>query len=87
MTQLLRDKPFLVLALLLGLTLASWLMLYSVSVEAKTAGAVLLFMAFVKVQLIISQYMELHKAILPIRIAFWAWTLGTGTMAITMYLP
>lgn len=87
MFSLLKDKPVITLVILLALTLTSWLLLYSMKLEPKTIGALLLLLAFVKVQLIISQYMELHKAILPIRIAFWLWTTGVAAMSISMYLP
>lgn len=86
MQTLLKDKLFIVLAVLFALTLFSWLMLYSVELSPKTTGALLLLLAFVKVQIVISQYMELDKAIVPVRIAFWMWTVGVCAMTIHMYL-
>jgi hypothetical protein len=60
--------------------------LYAVRLEAKTVGALLLSLAFVKVQLIISQYMELNRAILLVRVAFWMWTIAVGAISIGIYL-
>ncbi len=86
MSNLLKDKATIVLVILLALTLLSWLMLYALKLEPKTVGVLLLVLAFVKVQLIISQYMELNKAIFPIRIAFWLWTACACGISIWMYL-
>jgi len=86
MYRLIKDKLFMVLAILMALTLLSWQMLFSVKLEPKTIGTLLLLLAFVKVQLIISKYMELNKAIVPIRIAFWMWTIVVGGISILMYL-
>jgi hypothetical protein len=86
MVRLFRDKLFIVLVMLLAITLFSWLMLYYMKLEPKAIGALLLLLAFVKVQLIISQYMELNKAVLLIRVAFWMWTMGVAAMSIGMYL-
>ncbi len=79
-------KYFVVLVLLLALTLLSWLVLYVAGLEPKAVGVLLLSLAFVKVQLIISQYMELNKAILSMRVAFWIWTITVGTISIGIYL-
>ncbi|MDZ7784651.1 MAG: hypothetical protein U5K56_17500 [Halioglobus sp.] len=79
-------KYFVVLVLLLALTLLSWLVLYVARLEPKTVGVLLLCLAFVKVQLIISQYMESNKAILSVRVAFWIWTITAGTISIGIYL-
>jgi hypothetical protein len=81
-----KNNLLIVLALLLALTLLSWLVLYAVRLEAKTVGALLLSLAFVKVQLIISQYMELNRAILLVRVAFWMWTIAVGAISIGIYL-
>jgi len=85
MSRLYKDKLFIVLAILLALTLLSWRMLYSVEMDPKVIGTLLLLLAFVKVQLIISQYMELNQAIVPIRITFWMWTIVVGAISIGMY--
>lgn len=82
MQTLLKDKLFIALAVLFALTLFSWLMLYAVALSPKTTGALLLLLAFVKVQIVISRYMELDKAIVPVRIAFWMWTIGVCAMTI-----
>lgn len=80
-----KDKLFIVLAILLVLTLLSWQIFFSVKFELKTIGTLLLLLAFVKVQIIISQYMELNKAILPIRIAFWIWTITVAAISLEIY--
>lgn len=87
MLNLRKDKLFIVLLILLAITVLSWLLLYSVAMPTKIIGALLLLLAFVKVQLIISQYMELYKAILPIRFAFWLWTVIVCAISIGVYFP
>lgn len=86
MFSLHKDKALRVLIILLALTLLSWFMLYSLALAPKKIGVFLLVLAFVKVQLIISQYMELNKAAIFIRIAFWLWTISVCGISIGMYL-
>jgi len=85
MFKLLKDRLFIVLAILLAFTLLSWQILFSAKFEPKAIGALLLILAFVKVQIIISQYMELNHAIVPIRIAFWLWTIMVAAISLVMY--
>jgi len=85
MNHFLKDKLFWVLLILLAITLLSWQIFFSVGFEAKTTGILLLVFAFVKVQIIISQYMELNNAILPIRVTFWLWTIAVAGISIGMY--
>lgn len=86
MAVLSKNKNLMVLALLLAITLASWLTLYMLAIDNKTAGTLLLCLAFVKVQLIICEFMELNKAASGVRIAFWLWTIGVCAVCIGMYL-
>jgi len=81
-----KEHLLITLAVLFILTFSSWIMIYSAALEPRILGAFLLLLAFVKVQLIISQYMELNKAIPIVQIAFWVWTTGTCAMSVTMYL-
>lgn len=81
-----KDKAGNILIILLALTLLSWFMLYSVELAPKNIGVLLLLLAFVKVQLIVSQYMELNKSAIFIRIAFWLWTISVSGITIGMYL-
>jgi hypothetical protein len=85
MYSLQKEKLLIVLAALLILTLLSWLIIYAAKLEPKFLGTVLLLLAFVKVQIIINQYMELNKAIPVVQIAFWLWTAGVCAMSIFMY--
>ena len=86
MLSILKDKYFMALAMLLAITLFSLLMPQFVVLQPKVVGVVLLFLAFAKVQIVISQYMELHHAVLAVRIAFWAWTVVVCASCIGMYL-
>lgn len=86
MENFLKDKLFTALLILLAITLLSWQIFFSVEFEAKTLGVLLLVFAFVKVQIIISQYMELNRAALPIRVTFWLWTMAVAGISIGIYL-
>lgn len=86
MLSLHKDKTLIVLIILLALTLLSWFMLYFLALAPKHIGAILLLLAFVKVQVIISQYMELNTAAVFIRIAFWLWTISVCGITIGLYL-
>lgn len=86
MPGLLKDRLLIVLLVLLGITLFSWLLMDATALTPKVTGALLLALAFVKVQVILSQYMELGKAALGVRIAFHAWlVLALGTV-LALYL-
>jgi hypothetical protein len=86
MPGLLKDKYVVVLVVLLAITLFSWLMSSYVSLVPRFIGALLIFLAFVTVQLIISQYTELNKAVLAVRVVFWLWTIAACASSIEMYL-
>jgi len=86
MPGLLKDKLLLVLLVLLGITLLSWLLLYGEAASQRAVGGLLLVLAFVKVQLIISQYMELGKARWPVRLALHAWLVLTVGITLMLYL-
>jgi hypothetical protein len=81
-----KDKAVSVFIILLALTLLSWLVLYFLLLAPKKVGVLLLLLAFVKVQLIVSQYMELNKAEIFIRIAFWFWTFSVCGISVWIYL-
>jgi membrane-bound ClpP family serine protease len=85
MLSFFKDKLFIALLLLLAITVLSWQIFFSAKFEPKAIGALLLILAFVKVQIIISQYMELNHAIVPIRIAFWIWTIMVAAISLVMY--
>ena len=86
MPGLLKDKYVVVLVVLLAITLFLWLMSSYVSLVPRFIGALLIFLAFVTVQLIISQYTELNKAVLAVRVVFWLWTIAACASSIEMYL-
>jgi len=82
---LFKDKLFIVLLTLLGLTLLSWCILNFTDLSVKWAGMLVLLIAFVKVRLIVIHYMEANKAALPIRMAFEAWLWGTTIAVLWLY--
>ena len=85
--QLLKDnKLLLILLILLGITLCSWLLSVFTLAKGKALGVIILVFAFVKIRLIIIHYMESNRAILPVRIAFEAWVLIAGLGIIGLYL-
>ncbi len=86
MSGLHKDKLLIALILLLAITLLSWLMLYATALKPATLGVLLLVLAFVKVQIIISQYMELKTAVLPVRMAFHAWLIVVSGAIVALYL-
>lgn len=81
-----KDKLLLVLFVLLGITLFSWGLNFSIALDEKSFGVALLVLAFLKVRLIVVHYMESSKAILPLRIAVESWVFGTGLATIILYL-
>lgn len=85
MTRLLKDTLLVVLVILLGITLFSWLLLDAAALTPRITGALLLALAFVKVQIILSQYMELGKAALGVRIAFAAWLIAAYAITMGLY--
>jgi len=86
MMTLHKDKLFLVLITLLGITLLSWFLVFAINLEPHIIGVILIIFAVVKVRLIIIHYMEANKAYLPIRIAFEAWVIVVAGITITLYL-
>jgi membrane-bound ClpP family serine protease len=80
------DKLFLVLLLLLGITLFSWALVALAILTPEMLGAALLVLAFVKVYVILQQYMELSAAATVVRFGFRAWVCLTGAMTLGMYL-
>ncbi|MCG8673698.1 MAG: cytochrome C oxidase subunit IV family protein [Pseudomonadales bacterium] len=85
MITILKDKLNLVLVALLTITLVSWWLMTSNIWEVKTAGALVLLFAFVKVHLIVSHFMESTQAQLSIRYLFDLWVIAVGGMIIAMY--
>ena len=86
MTYVVKDKLFLVLVALLGITLLSWLLISSVDLEEKSLGVLILLLAFFKVRLIAIHFMETAKAQRLVRIAFETWGVVVGGMMIFVYL-
>jgi len=84
MSALLKNKLFLVLMVLFGLTLLSWMGLNHLNIDERIAGVLILIIAFIKVRLIIVHYMELPKTFLPLRLAFEAWIFLTGVVTIAL---
>jgi hypothetical protein len=86
--RLFRDRISLVW---LGLVLASCLSWDADSIlpfagGARTLGAIVLAIAFIKVRYIMLEFMELRHAPLAMRIAAEAWPLAVGTAVILFYL-
>lgn len=86
MPGLLKDKLLLVLLVLLGITLFSWLLMDAAALTPKVTGALLLALAFVKVQVILSQYMELGGAHPAVRMAFGIWAVVSCAITMGLYL-
>ncbi len=81
MLNLVKDKLFLVLIALLGMTLMSWLLISSANL-----GVMILLLAFLKVRLIAIHFMEAAMAHRLVRIAFDAWGVVVGGGIIFGYL-
>jgi hypothetical protein len=84
MSALFKNKLFLVLMVLFGLTLLSWMGLNHLNIDERIAGVLILIIAFIKVRLIIVHYMELPKTFLSLRLAFEAWIFLTGVVTIAL---
>jgi len=82
---LFKDKLFLVFVALLAITLASWGLILVANINSSVPGAALLLMAFVKVQLIVSHYMEASETPPLVRYAFDAWVWLVGLMCVALY--
>lgn len=81
-----KDKLLTVLFALLGLTLLSWACIALAHFSPKMLGGTLLLLAFVKVYLIVLNYMEVSAAGPLVRIGFNAWVWLVGAMTLGMYL-
>ncbi|MDP7068778.1 MAG: cytochrome C oxidase subunit IV family protein [Acidimicrobiales bacterium] len=81
-----KDRLFLVLTALLGLTLVSWLASSSLGLGRQTLGVSVLVLAFVKVRLIIVYYMEASTVCRPIRVGLEGWVFGVAGATIALYL-
>jgi|TARA_B100001971_G_scaffold118806_1_gene109406 hypothetical protein len=86
MMTLLKDRLFVVLAVLLGLSLVSWLAASLLKLDLQVLGVAVLVLAFVKVHLIILYYMEVNRAHRPIRLAFETWVFAVAGILIAIYL-
>ena len=86
MTYLVKEKLFLILALLLTITFASWLLTFSTYLDANQIGVILLTLAFVKTRFIIIHYMEAAKAQPLVRFLFEGWVLLVGAITIVLYV-
>ncbi|OUS25256.1 hypothetical protein A9Q99_21935 [Gammaproteobacteria bacterium 45_16_T64] len=86
MLNVAKDKLFLVLVALLGITMVSWLFISSANLEEKSLGVVILLLAFFKVRLIAIHFMETAMAHRLVRIAFETWGAVVGGMMILGYL-
>ncbi len=86
MMYVVKDKLFLVLVALLGITLMSWLLISIVDLEEKSLGVMILLLAFFKVRLIAIHFMETAKAQRLVRIAFETWGVAVGGMIVFGYL-
>ncbi len=86
MLNLVKDKLFLVLIALLGMTLMSWLLISSTNLGEKSLGVMILLLAFLKVRLIAIHFMEAAMAHRLVRIAFDAWGVVVGGGIIFGYL-
>lgn len=86
MAALLKDRLFLVLLALLAITLVSWLLVGSGSLDTEVLGALVLVLAFVKVRMIVIHYMEASTVPRPLRLGFEAWVVLVGLMTVALYL-
>ena len=73
------DRMGAVWAVLVGATLASWLL-------GGGHGAVVMAVAFLKVRLVGLSFMELRTAPVPLRALFEGWVVVTGGVLIALYL-
>jgi len=86
MSTLMKDKLFLILLALFGLTLLSWLGSVYLNIEPKILGCLIMVISFLKVRLIIVHYMELAKTFPILRWAFETWVLLVASVTIALYL-
>ncbi|NHN39017.1 hypothetical protein G8764_17035 [Pseudomaricurvus alcaniphilus] len=89
MKAYLLHRNSIVLAVLVVLTLISWYLgLDQVSVEQVStwSGVTMLLLAFVKVRLVISNFMEVRAAPLPLKLCCDAWVVVASLLTISAYL-
>lgn len=82
---LIKDKLLLIFIALLAITLAAWALISFVDIDQKLLGAALLLMAFAKVQLVVTYYMEADEAPAFVHYAFNAWIWLVGLASVTFY--
>jgi hypothetical protein len=86
MQAILKDRLFLLLGILLGITLLSWVLSHTLALESQMLGIALILLAFLKVRLIIVHYMETKIAIPAIKIAFDVWVFVVAAITLWLYL-
>lgn len=78
------DRLTLVWAALMAATLASWVTGTHGGSEAVTVFVIVV--AFAKVQLVGTHFMDLRHAPVPLRVAFSTWVVGVSTTLGAIYL-
>lgn len=77
-------------AILIVLTMGTWLLGESYGVEgpaaAKYLTVAILCLAFLKIRLVIRNFMEVKKAVLPLRIILDVWVFGVLSAVLFFYL-
>lgn len=86
MTRLVRPSVMAVWLLLIGATVAAWLLGTDHSVRDTRAAAVLILaIAFVKVRLVGRHFMEIREAPIPLVVIFDLWLLAVAATVIALY--
>lgn len=78
-------SPEFILLLLVAATLLSYASWAEGAIEPRLSGSVVLIIAFLKARLIGIRFMELHEAVLPLRIAFEAWVVIVCAVLLVMF--
>jgi len=87
MSRMIRSRITLIWMLLVAATAASWAVGHGLGLHAaRDAGIAVIVVAFVKVRLVILDFMEIRHAPLPMRIAAETWVLLICTAQVVLYL-
>ena len=87
MSRMIRSRITLIWMLLVAATAASWAVGHGLGLHAaRDAGIAVIVVAFVKVRLVILDFMEIRHAPLTMRIAGESWVAAICTVLILLYL-
>jgi membrane-bound ClpP family serine protease len=78
-------SPNVVWLLLVAATLLSYASWAEGALAPNRAGSAVLVIAFLKARLIGIRFMELHEAVLPLRLAFETWVVVVCTVLLVMF--